>query len=104
MVLVPAGSYAPLLRGKDEPERVPVAAFWLDARPVTNADFLAFVRAEPKWQRSRVGPLFAEVGYLGDWTGDLELGPRAPADSPVVRISWFAARAYAKWVGKRLPT
>ena len=30
MVPIPAGSHAPLLRGKDEPDRVPVAAFWLD--------------------------------------------------------------------------
>ena len=104
MVLIPAGSYAPILRGKDELERVPVAAFWLDAQPVTNAEFLAFVRAEPKWQRSRVSPLFADSGYLGDWSGDLEPGPHAPADSPVVCVSWFAARAFAKWAGKRLPT
>mgnify|MGYP001480117623 CR=1 FL=1 len=104
MVLIPAGSYEPILRGKDDPERVPVAAFRLDARPVTNAEFLAFVRAEPKWKRSRVSPLFADPGYLGDWAGDLEPGPRAPAEAPVVRVSWFAARAFAKWAGKRLPT
>ena len=104
MVFIPAGTYAPLLRTKDEPERVPVAAFLLDARAVTNADFLAFVRANPKWQRSRVSPLFADTGYLGAWAGDLDPGPRAPAESPVVRVSWFAVRAYAKWAGKRLPT
>ena len=104
MVTIPAGSFAPLLRGKDEPERVAVASFRLDARPVTNAEFLAFVQANPKWQRARVSPLFADVGYLAHWAGDLELGPQAPAAAPVVRVSWFAARAYAKWAGKRLPT
>lgn len=104
MALIPAGTHAPLIRGKDEPAQVAVAAFWLDTRPVTNAEFLAFVRAHPKWQRSRVSPLFADEGYLADWRGDLELGPRAPADAPVVRVSWFAARAYAQACGKRLPT
>jgi len=104
MVLIPAGSYAPLLRSTDEPERVPVAAFQLDVRPATNGEFLAFVRANPKWRRSHVSPLFADTGYLGDWAGELELGARAPADSPVVRVSWFAARAFAQWAGKRLPT
>jgi formylglycine-generating enzyme required for sulfatase activity len=104
MALVPAGDYAPLLRGKDDPALVPVAAFWLDVRPVTNAEFLEFVRAQPRWRRSRVSPLFADEGYLADWAGDLELGPRAPADAPVVRVSWFAARAYAQASGKRLPT
>jgi formylglycine-generating enzyme required for sulfatase activity len=103
-VVIPAGHYAPLIRTKDEPERVPVAAYFLDERPVTNAEFLAFVHANPKWQRSRVSPLFADIGYLADWVGDTELGPRVPATSPVVRVSWFAARAYAAWAGKRLPT
>ncbi|MEO6245117.1 MAG: SUMF1/EgtB/PvdO family nonheme iron enzyme, partial [Opitutaceae bacterium] len=102
MVLVPAGSYAPLIRTKDEPERVPVAAFWLDVRPVTNAEFLAFVRANPAWRRSVVSPLFADSGYLADWSGDLELGSRAPAAAPVLRISWFAAHAFARAQGKRL--
>lgn len=104
MVLIPGGDYVPPLRAKDEPERVAVAAFWLDAQPVTNAEFLAFVRAHPQWQRSRVSPLFADSGYLGDWAGDEELGSNAPANAPVVRVSWFAARAFARVQGKRLPT
>jgi formylglycine-generating enzyme required for sulfatase activity len=104
MVRIPAGVYLPVLRGKDEPEKVAVAAFAIDARPVTNGEFLEFVRANPKWRRAAVAPLFADKGYLAEWAGDLELGPRAPADSPVVNVSWFAARAYAAWRGKRLPT
>ena len=104
MVLIPAGTYAPLVRDRNDPERVPVAAYWLDARPVTNGEFLAFVRANPAWRRSRVAPLFADARYLARWAGDLEPGPRAPADAPVVEVSWFAARAYARWAGKRLPT
>lgn len=104
MVLIPAGVYAPLLRAKDEPDRVPVPAFRLDERPVTNAEFLEFVRVNPQWRRSAVSPLFADSGYLGDWAGDLELGERAPAAAPVVRVSWFAARAFARAHGKRLPT
>lgn len=103
-VVIPAGSYIPLQRSVKDLASVPVAAFRLDVTPVTNAQFLAFVRANPKWQRSRVSPLFADASYLETWAGDLEPGPRAPADAPVVRISWFAARAYAAWVGKRLPT
>lgn len=104
MVLIPAGDYTPLLRAKDDPAVTPVPAFYLEVRPVTNAEFLAFVIANPKWQRSRVSPLFADEGYLADWEGDLAPGAGAPAESPVVRVSWFAARAYAAWAGKRLPT
>ncbi|AOS43324.1 Serine/threonine-protein kinase pkn1 [Lacunisphaera limnophila] len=104
MQSIPTGAYVPVQRSTQDPESVPVAAFRLDERPVTNADFLAFVTAVPKWRRSAVSPLFADASYLGHWAGDLEPGARAPADAPVVRVSWFAARAYARWAGKRLPT
>ena len=103
-VVIPAGVYTPLQRTARDLAAVPVAAFRLAVAPVTNAEFLAFVRDNPKWQRSRVAPLFADASYLEHWAGDLELGPRAPADAPVVHVSWFAARAYAAWVGGRLPT
>ncbi len=101
---IPAGEFKPLIRAVDEPASVAVAAFEIDERPVTNAEFLAFVTANPKWRRSRISSLFADTGYLAEWTSDLELGAAAPPDSPVVRVSWFAARAYAVWCGKRLPT
>jgi len=103
-VIIPAGQHTPLLRSTKDPVTVPVAAFALDILPVTNAQFLAFVVAHPKWQRSHVTRLFADEHYLSHWAGDTDLGPAAPADAPVVRVSWFAARAYARWVGKRLPT
>ncbi|MEY2880749.1 MAG: Serine/threonine-protein kinase pkn1 [Verrucomicrobiota bacterium] len=104
MLRIPAGDYAPPLRAAGEPERTAVAAFRLDERAVTNADFLAFVTAQPKWRRSQVSPLFTDEAYLQHWAGDLELGPLAPPCAPVVRVSWFAARAFARWAGKRLPT
>jgi sulfatase modifying factor 1 len=104
MVLIPAGSYAPVLRAKKDPVQVAVPAFYLDAQPVTNADFLEFVRSHPRWQRSKVSRLFADQGYLEPWAGDLDPGPHAPPGAPVIRVSWFAARAYARWQDKRLPT
>ncbi len=104
MVLIPAGIYIPLFRTIKDPVQVKVAAFLLDERPVTNAEFLAFVTAQPKWRRSQVSGLFADSSYLAHWATDLEPGPTAPPSAPVVRISWFAARAYARWAGQRLPT
>lgn len=104
MVLIPTGSYVPLQRSAQDPESISVPSYLLDALPITNAQFLEFVRENPKWRRSQVSRLFADSSYLDNWTGDLDPGPGAPADAPVVRISWFAARAYARWAGKRLPT
>lgn len=104
MATIPAGAYVPLSRSVLDAAEVEVPAFRLDVRPVTNAEFLAFVTANPKWRRSRVSPLFADKSYLRHWADDLEPGAAAPADAPVVHVSWFVARAYARWVGKRLPT
>lgn len=103
MVTIPAGIYVPLFRTTKDSAQVNVAAYRLDERPVTNAEFLAFVTANPKWRRSLVSRLFADSSYLENWAGDLAPGANAPPNSPVVRVSWFAARAYARWVGKRLP-
>ena len=103
-VSVPAGDYAPLLRSRDAPETMPVAAFRADVHPVTNAEYLEFVRANPRWRRSNVSRLFADEQYLAQWKGDLEPGPFAYPDAPVVRISWFAARAYAAAREGALPT
>ncbi len=104
MTLVPAGRFLPLYRADKDPKDLPVAAFWLDVLPVTNGDFLEFVRANPKWRRSQVKRLFAEVDYLKRWNDDLDPGTDAAMHTPVTHVSWFAAKAYCAWKGKRLPT
>ncbi len=104
MVRIPAGIYRPLFRGPSDLKEIPVRAFALDALPVTNEDFLKFVRANPRWQRSKVKRLFADESYLKNWAGDLELGPSVATNAPVTFVSWFAAKAYAQWQGRRLPT
>lgn len=102
MARVEGGTYVPMFGEKSEPRTV--VPFLLDRHPVTNAGFLAFVREHPKWRRSQVSRLFAAETYLAHWQADLELGPKAPPDAPVVNVSWFAARAYLKAHDKRLPT
>ena len=101
---VPAGIYLPLFRGENDLKEIPVARFLLASTAVTNGEFLDFVRANPQWQRSRVKRLFADDGYLQQWSGDTELGSRCTAAQPVTWVSWFAAKAYAAWKGGRLPT
>ncbi|MBI5169630.1 MAG: formylglycine-generating enzyme family protein [Candidatus Eisenbacteria bacterium] len=114
MARIAAGEYRPLYRqpvpgtNRDTILRrvvpVRVAAFELDRHAVTNGEFLAFVREHPEWRRSRISRLWADEGYLKRWAGDLDPGPRAPLDAPVVEVSWFAARAWCEAQGKRLPT
>jgi formylglycine-generating enzyme len=104
MAAIPAGEFVPLFRAPQDPATVPVESFHLDRLPVTNAEFLDFVRHNPKWRRSEVPRLFADRDYLKHWSGDLELGTDAKTNSPATYVSWFAAKAYAQWKGKRLPT
>jgi formylglycine-generating enzyme required for sulfatase activity len=104
MVTLPDGVHRPLFVGPGELNTVPVKRFRLDRLPVTNGDFLDFIRANPRWRRSQVKRLFADEQYLTHWADDLELGVRTQTNQPVVWVSWFAAKAYAQWKGKRLPT
>ena len=104
MVLIPSGIYRPLFRAANEAKEVPVKSFYLDTLPVTVGEYLEFVRANPRWQRSQVKKIFADDSYLKDWAGDLSPGTNAPLDTPVTSVSWFAAKAFAQWRGKRLPT
>jgi formylglycine-generating enzyme required for sulfatase activity len=103
MALVPDGFYTPLFASAADTNKVAVKSFYLDRLPVSNADYLEFVRANPKWRKSSVKRLFADGEYLSLWKADLELGSANPR-SPVTYVSWFAAKAYAQWKGKRLPT
>ncbi len=82
---------------------VTIAGYRLARVPVTNAEFLAFVKASPQWQRGRAAKLFADEGYLKHWAGPTQLGAADPAQ-PVVQVSWFAADAYCAAQGARLPT
>ncbi|MCU0796184.1 MAG: formylglycine-generating enzyme family protein [Akkermansiaceae bacterium] len=102
MIQVEGGEYLPMFGAKAAKRKV--ASFLMDRLPVTNGDYLEFVKTHPQWRRSRVGRLYAAEGYLSHWKSDLELGPLAPPNAPVVNVSWFAARAYLKACGKRLPT
>ena len=104
MVLVSGGSYRPLYSDVTGPGAERVEPFFLDRHPVTNGEFLAFVREYPEWRRSRVRPILADEGYLKHWADDLDFGPDSLSVRPVVNVSWFAAQAYAAWRGRRLPT
>lgn len=105
MVEIRAGYYRFFLNNKGNDKKL-VRSFYLDIHAVTNADFLRFVKANPQWARSRVSRLYADRGYLKDWDSDYSAGKSSKVllNSPVTNISWFAARAYARWAGKRLPT
>ena len=76
--------------------------FWIDATEVTNQAYRQFVLAVRDWQKGRIDSALHDGKYLNDWTASDF--PAGQGDRPVVNVSWHAARAYAAWAGKRLPT
>jgi formylglycine-generating enzyme required for sulfatase activity len=102
MARLPAGTYRPLYVRGGESRRV--LAFSLDRHAVTRAEFLAFVRHDPRWRRDRIAPTLAEPSYLASWPASLDAGRVEELNRPVTGVSWFAADAYCAAQGKRLPT
>lgn len=108
MRVVEAGTF---LRGsnngaRDEMPRhaINLPSFAIDVHPITNEQFIRFlsamggekdaqnndiIRLRDSRIRKSGGKLTIESGY---------------ARHPVVGVTWYGAMAYAKWVGKRLPT
>jgi len=126
MVLVPAGSFhmgsddiARTLDNERPQHEVFVPTFLIDRYPITNAEFLRFVRAggyhecaywsPAGWQwRERhtvEHPLYWRKARQNAWV-EIGLGQTRPLalDHPVQCVSWYEAEAYSRWTGKRLPT
>lgn len=84
-------------------DRVKVPDFLLQEHPVTNAEYLAFVRTNPQWRRGATPPVMAAGDYLAHWVSPMDPGTQAAGSQPVTRVSWFAAEAYCEAQGARLP-
>ncbi|MDL2142085.1 formylglycine-generating enzyme family protein [Flavobacterium tructae] len=102
MVPIKEGSFVPLY-GATSQKPVLVKSFYIDVYPVTNADFLNFIKKNPPYSKSKIKGIFADKSYLSYWASDLNFGNANPK-SPVTSISWFAAKKYCECQGKRLPT
>ena len=105
MVHIPAGEFQ--MGSNEITEATPkhtvyLDAFYIDPYEVTNAQFKAFIDANPEWRKDNIPSEYHNGNYLRHWDGNDY--PNGRADHPVVYVSWYAAMAYAKWVGKRLPT
>lgn len=103
MLKIEGGSYRPFV-GKESDSLTFVNSFLMDETAVTNAEFLEFLKKNPQWTKSQVLRLFADSTYLHSWKSDYEFPADVSPQAPVTNVSWYAAKAYAQSVGKRLPT
>ena len=101
-VFIKEGSFVPLY-GAVSKNPVVVKPFYIDVYPVTNSDFLEFVKKYTPYRKSKIKGIFADKTYLSYWKNDLDFGNVNPK-SPVTSVSWFAAKKYCECQGKRLPT
>jgi len=94
MVHIPAGVFemgtnAVRSNEADRPARsIHTDDFWIDKYPVTNAEYARFV-----FQKDYRPPLNWVEGKI----------PTATEDHPVALVSWYNAKDYCAWAGKRLP-
>jgi formylglycine-generating enzyme required for sulfatase activity len=81
---------------------VTVGDFYIDRYLVTNQQFRSFTEANAKWRRDRIRPELDNGNYLRHWKSSDPLTTQA--NEPVVNVNWYAAVAYCRWAGKRLPS
>ena len=111
MALIPFGRLV-VARSDGGEELVEVPAFYLDRHVVSNRMFQRFVDSGcydclELWPREVWPSLLQFTDRTGqpgpaDWSN--KTYPSDRANHPVVGICWYEASAYARWVGKRLPT
>ncbi len=91
---------------------VSVASIYLDRFCVTNAEYQKFVNAGGYeqlefWHEEALPALLDFIDQTGTPGPRFWADGQYPADDPhlpVVGVSWFEAWAYARWVGKQLPS
>lgn len=108
MLYVPAGTFlmsAPIAGGGivDQAEEF-LDGFWIDQTEVTNEMYAAFL--------NQVGNLEEDGAFWFDaQDGDAQItfvgGQWQAVDKPhhpVVEVTWYGARVYCEWAGRRLPS
>ena len=104
MALIPAGEFQ--MGSNDNAKESPVHTvyldpFYMDKYEVTNAQYKRFVQETGHNDPEGIHRVNGKpVGGFKPWKDNNFNGD----NQPIVCISWDDAKAYAEWVGKRLPT
>ncbi|MDX5479704.1 MAG: formylglycine-generating enzyme family protein, partial [Cyclobacteriaceae bacterium] len=104
MVKIPSGTFTLKVTNGDQfipypvqgyPKKIQLSSFLMDKHPVTNVQFKEFIDATGYWPTD-------DHRFLAHWENGRI--PSGKENYPVVNVSLEDAKAYAAWVGKRLPT
>jgi serine/threonine-protein kinase len=113
MLYVPAGEF---IMGASEDEdwasddqrpqhTVYLDAFWIDQTEVTNAMYAAFLNDRGNQREGGAYWLDAESAEVLIVQSEDKWQPKdGYADHPVLEVTWYGARAYCDWAGRRLPS
>jgi len=109
MVYVPSGEFIMGSNDGEDDEKpehtVYLDAFYIDKLEVTNDQFAVFLNAESNQQEGGtawfdVGGEYVRIHQIdGSWEAKAGYG-----NHPLTEVTWYGARAYCAWAGKRLPT
>ena len=107
MILIDSGNFkmgsSEGLPSEHPVREVKVDEFWIDKCEVTNYQFLLVAAQHPFLRKSTFPRKFHDGNYLLNWPDDL-LPETGSELKPVIHVSWYAARHYCNYVGKRLPS
>ncbi|OPL09455.1 MAG: hypothetical protein AVO38_11045 [delta proteobacterium ML8_D] len=107
MVYIPPGQF---IMGIGDSIRITSLnkGFFMDKYPVTNAQFCAFLNEKGYHEEGFEKWINLKGSYEKERCRIRKDGYRFAVESgfedyPVIYVSWFGARAYTQWAGKRLP-
>ncbi len=112
-VFIEGGSYTmgctftslPCSQSEKPAHEVTVNNFYMSKYEITNQNFCAFLNS--KGNQTEESVLWYDMdnnnGYILYTQGKYKPSP-GKSDHPVSHVTWYGAKAYANWVGGRLPT
>ena len=121
MVLIPGGATSLNMPGLDHLDKIDLPSCYMDKHEVTNAEYKKFMD-EGGYTNSALWPdklifngktikfenamkKFVDgTNMTGPSTWEAGYFPDGQADFPVSGISWYEAKAFAKWLNKSLPS